>query len=124
MRYGVDVVLTAHEHSVEFTWPVVDGAATSADYNSPRAPVHITAGVAGCNETDGECLNPMGPAAGNWSRVRLAGDPQQYGYSRFWAENATSFHLEQVQVLADPSGPKLWEHAVDIYQSAHGPFAA
>ena len=123
MRFGVDVVLSAHEHSVEYTWPVVDGKATQTDYQRPKAPVHVTAGVAGCNETDGECLNPMGDAAGDWSWVRLAGDPQQYGYSRFWASNASSFHLEQVQVLADPSGPRLWQYAVDIFQDAHGPFS-
>jgi hypothetical protein len=123
MRFGVDVVLEAHEHSVEYTWPVVNGTATQSDYKDPRAPVHVVAGVAGCNETKGECLNPMGPAAGDWSWVRLAGDPSQYGYSRFWATNATSFHLEQVQVLADPAGPKLWQFAVDIEQGAHGPFA-
>ena len=122
LRFGVDVVLEAHEHSVEYTWPVRGGAATAFDYNRPRAPVHIVAGVAGCNETDGECLNPMGPAAGNWSRVRLAGDPIQYGYSRFVATNASSFHFEQVQVLVGPT-PQLWSEAVDIFQPTHGPFA-
>jgi len=121
MRHGVDVVLGAHEHSVEYTWPVVGGAATAFDYNRPRAPVHVIAGVAGCNEESGECLNPMGAAAGNWSRARLAGDPVQYGYSRLWAANASSFHLEQVQVLAGPA-PQLWAESVDVFQPAHGPF--
>ena len=74
---GVDVILAGHEHSVEFTWPVKNGAATAFNYNSPTAPVYVIAGAAGCNENKGECLNPMGKAAGNWSRVRLAGDPQQ-----------------------------------------------
>ena len=63
-----------------------------------------------------------------WSAVSRAcrldpSDPQQYGYSRFWAANASSFHLEQVQVLADAGGPKLWDYAVDIFQDNHGPFA-
>ena len=121
MQFGVDVVLSAHEHSVEYTWPVVAGAATQLDYISPRAPVHVVAGAAGGNENHGECLNPMGPPAGNWSRVRLAGDPEQYGYSRFWAPNATHWHLEQVQSSV-PGGPSLWEEAVDIVQDSHGPF--
>ena len=118
---GVDVVLAGHEHSVEFTYPAARGAAVQLDYNRPRAPVHVIAGSAGCNENHGDCLNPMGPAAGNWSRTRLAGSPQQYGYSRFWAVNATSFHLEQVQTSL-PGGPRLWGEAVDIYQPSHGPF--
>ena len=74
---GVDVVLSAHEHSVEFTWPVKNGKATAFDYDAPQAPVHVVAGAAGCNENKGECLNPMGNAAGTWSRARLAGDPEQ-----------------------------------------------
>ena len=119
---GVDVVLTGHEHSVEFTWPVKNGQATAFDYNAPQAPVHITAGAAGCNENKGECLNPMGPAAGTWSRARLAGDPVQYGYSRFWAPDATHWHLEQVQ--SSLPGMPLWDEAVDIYQPTHGPFSA
>jgi hypothetical protein len=121
MQHGVDVVLSAHEHSVELTWPVVGGRAVQFDYDSPRAPVHVIAGAAGCNENKGECLNPMGPAAGNWSRARLAGDPEQYGYSRFWAANATHWHLEQVQTNL-PGGAQVWGQAVDIVQLNHGPF--
>jgi hypothetical protein len=45
----------------------------------------------------------------------------QYGYSRLWAANASSFHLEQVQVLAGPA-PQLWSETVDVFQPAHGPF--
>jgi len=120
---GVDVVLAGHEHSVELTWPVKGGQATALDYDAPTAPVHITAGAAGCNENKGECLNPMGPPAGSWSRARLAGDPAQYGYSRFWAPNASAWHFEQVQV-ALPGGPQLWGEAVDVFQPRHGPFGA
>jgi len=50
---GVDVVLTGHEHSVELLWPTKAGAATAFDYDAPRAPVHVTAGAAGCNENKG-----------------------------------------------------------------------
>jgi hypothetical protein len=120
---GVDVVLAGHEHSVELTWPVKAGAATQLNYDAPAAPVHIIAGAAGCNEQHGDCLNPMGPAAGAWSRARLAGNPQQYGYSRFWALNATHWHFEQVQTSL-PGGPVLWSEAVDIVQPSHGPFRA
>lgn len=119
---GVDVVLAGHEHSVELTWPVKGTHTTAQDYDSPIAPVHVIAGSAGCNENKGECLNPMGPPAGSWSRARLAGDPAQYGYSRFWASNATHWHLEQVQVLLP--GRPLWNETVDIFQPHHGPFIA
>ena len=120
---GVDVVLAGHEHSVELTWPVKAGAATQLNYDAPAAPVHSIAGAAGCNEQHGDCLNPMGAAAGSWSRARLAGDPQQYGYSRFWAVNASHWHFEQVQTSL-PGGPVLWSEAVDIVQPSHGPFRA
>lgn len=120
---GVDVVLAGHEHSVEFTYPVKAGVTTALNTSAPRAPVHIIAGAAGCNEDHGDCLNPMGPPAGTWSRARLAGNPQQYGYSRFWADNATHWHLEQVQTSL-PGGPRLWSETVDIFQPNHGPFEA
>jgi hypothetical protein len=113
---GVDIVLAAHEHSVELTWPVAQGRATQFNYLNPAAPVHIIAGAAGCNENKGECLNPMGPAAGNWSRARLAGDPVQYGYSRFWASDAQHWHLEQVQTNL-PGGAQVWSEVVDIVRT-------
>ena len=120
---GVDVVLAGHEHSVEVTWPVKNGVATAFNYSAPAAPVHIIAGAAGCNEDNGDCLNPMGDAAGTWSRARLAGDPAQYGYSRFWVSNASSFHFEQVQTSV-AGGPTLWAAGtIDIVQPSHGPFA-
>lgn len=129
LKFGVDVVLAGHEHSVELTWPVANGTTTQQDYNNPRAPVHITDGAAGCNENKGECLNPMGPPLGDWSRARLAGDPVQYGYGRLWATNASHFHFEHVQSLVDPSpsggerlGRAIWPSTVDITQTAHGPF--
>ena len=59
------------------------------------------------------------PRCARSARLPLA---SQYGYSRFWAVNATHWHLEQVQTSV-PGGPKLWEYAVDIYQPAHGAFA-
>jgi hypothetical protein len=117
---GVDIVLSAHEHSVELLWPVANGVTTQQNYSQPRAPVHIISGAAGCNENSGECLNPMGPAGGDWSRARLAGDPEQYGYARFWASNASHWHLEQVQVLL-PGAP-LWSEVVDVVTDKHGPF--
>ena len=66
MKYGVDVVIEAHEHSYERLWPVYQGNVYQENYNNPKAPVHIVSGAAGCNEAFGVCVNPMlGPRG--WS---------------------------------------------------------
>ena len=59
MKYGVDVVIEAHEHSYERLWPVYQGKVYQENYNNPKAPVHIVSGAAGCNEALGICVNPM-----------------------------------------------------------------
>ena len=59
MKYGVDLVIEAHEHSYERLWPVYKGNVYQENYNNPKAPVHIVSGAAGCNEAYGVCVNPM-----------------------------------------------------------------
>ena len=58
-KYGVDIIIEAHEHSYERLWPVFNGTVTQKDYNNPKAPVHLVSGAAGCNEFYGICVNPM-----------------------------------------------------------------
>lgn len=117
---GVDVFIAGHEHSVELIYPTVNGVAQAHDWTEPKATTHIVSGVGGCNETSGECLNPMGPPAGDWSAARLAGDPVQYGFSKLWAPNATVFSFQQWQSSVGPE-PVLWRQ-VDVVQHSHGPF--
>ena len=59
MKYGVDLVIEAHEHSYERLWPVYKGNVYQENYHNPEAPVHIVSGAAGCNEAYGVCVNPM-----------------------------------------------------------------
>jgi len=58
-KYGVDVILEAHEHSYERLWPVYNEHVTADNYIDPKAPVHLISGTAGCNEFLGECIDPM-----------------------------------------------------------------
>ena len=61
-KYGVDVILEAHEHIYERLWPVYNEQVTANDYNNPKAPVHFISGTPGCNDADGECIDPtLGP---------------------------------------------------------------
>ncbi|CAG4992567.1 unnamed protein product [Colias eurytheme] len=91
--YGVDVVIWAHEHSYERTWPLYDQKVyngTTHPYVNPRAPVHIITGSAGCQEdTDG-----FKPHPAEWSAFRSS----DYGYTRFKAYNNTHIYFEQVDV--------------------------
>ena len=59
MKYGVDLILEAHEHSYERLWPVYQEKVYGYDYINPKAPIHLVTGMAGCNEADGVCVNPM-----------------------------------------------------------------
>ncbi|WP_242333496.1 MULTISPECIES: metallophosphoesterase [unclassified Anaeromyxobacter] len=43
-KYGVDLVLQAHNHLYERTWPARQGAVVKKDYDHPGAPVYLTAG--------------------------------------------------------------------------------
>ena len=57
MKFGVDIVFEAHQHSYERLWPTYNGTVKNgtADltnpYYHPGAPVHIVAGAAGCDES-------------------------------------------------------------------------
>ncbi|XP_026332505.1 acid phosphatase type 7 isoform X1 [Hyposmocoma kahamanoa] len=111
--FGVDVVIWAHEHSYERTWPLYDHKVyngTRGAYINPGAPVHVITGSAGCREkTDGFVSNP--PA---WSAFRSS----DYGFTRFRAHNGTHLYFEQVSV--DQYGKvvdSFW-----ILQERHGPF--
>ncbi|CAK1543301.1 unnamed protein product [Leptosia nina] len=92
--FGVDVVIWAHEHSYERTWPLYDlkvhNGSLEQPYVNPGAPVHIITGSAGCQEdTDG--FKPRPPV---WSAFRSS----DYGYTRFKAFNDTHIYFEQVDV--------------------------
>ncbi|XP_063894467.1 acid phosphatase type 7 isoform X1 [Helicoverpa armigera] len=94
MEFGVDVVVWAHEHSYERTWPLYDNkvynGSTHQPYVNPGAPVHIVTGSAGCQEA----TDPFRPDPFPWSAFRSS----DYGYTRFLAQNHTHLYMEQVDV--------------------------
>ncbi|CAB3977176.1 Iron zinc purple acid phosphatase [Paramuricea clavata] len=116
MKYGVDVVIEAHEHSYERLWPVYQGKVYQENYNNPTAPVHIVSGAAGCNEAYGVCVNPMLGPRGRWSAYR-SWFPGEYGYGRLYIANAT--HLSWTQVFSTTGDV---EDHIWIAQDNHGPF--
>lgn len=93
-EFGVDLVIWAHEHSYERTWPLYDNRVYNGSYLqpyvNPRAPVHIITGSAGCREGTDPFEKPALP----WSAYRSS----EYGYTKFNAYNKTHIHVEQVDV--------------------------
>lgn len=47
---AVDLVITAHEHGYERSWPLVNGSVVQQNYVDPRAPVHVVQGAGGNRE--------------------------------------------------------------------------
>ena len=99
------------------TWPVWNLTVTNYNYTNPRAPIHIITGAAGCNEDDGDCLNPIPKARGNWSAFHLSGK-NAYGYGHLRPMNHT--HMYWNEIVTDEVG-KLVDEIV-IVQEKHGPF--
>ncbi|XP_041981371.1 acid phosphatase type 7 isoform X3 [Aricia agestis] len=113
-EFGVDVVIWAHEHSYERTWPLYDlkvyNGSLEHPYTNPKAPVHIVTGSAGCKES----TDPFKPEPEEWSAFRSS----DYGYTRMFAHNRTHIHFQQVDVnLKGEIIDDFW-----IIKEAHEPF--
>ena len=97
-KYNVDVAIWAHEHNYERLWPVYDGKVLNGSrdepYTNPKAPVHITTGSAGCQESFDPFINTKKP----YDAFRST----DYGYTRLKAFNRT--HLKFSQVSDDQNG--------------------
>ena len=65
-KYGVDIVLEAHEHCYERLWPVYNETVTAKSYVNPAAPVHLISGTAGCKEGVDPMLGPKGKTLCIW----------------------------------------------------------
>ena len=80
----------------ERLWPVFNGTVlngTVADpYHNPRAPVHIIAGAAGCDEHSDDF---NGGPPGEWSAVRLG--RSEYGYGKLHVWNASHATWQQIR---------------------------
>ncbi|CAG9583447.1 unnamed protein product [Danaus chrysippus] len=111
-EYHVDLVVWAHEHSYERSWPLYDGKVyngTDGAYHNPRAPVHVVTGSAGCQE-DTDKFQRVSP---DWSAFRSS----DYGYTRLTADK-TSIHIQQVDV--DLKGQVI--DSFTIIKDRHVPF--
>lgn len=65
LKYGVDMYVAGHMHSVEVTWPVANNTVTSKSYVDPTAPVYVISGAAGCDEGHSDYSNAPTPG---WNR--------------------------------------------------------
>ena len=97
-EFGVDIVFGAHWHTYERLWPVYNNTVLngttnpSNPYHDARAPVHIIAGAAGCDEhSDDFNGGPPGP----WSAARLG--RQEYGYGKLRLLNSSHATWQQIR---------------------------
>ncbi|XP_059062839.1 acid phosphatase type 7-like [Achroia grisella] len=91
-EFGVDLVIWAHEHSYERTWPLYDTRVYNGSYEhpyvNPRAPVHLVTGSAGCREGRDHFRHN----SAKWSAFRS----QDYGYTKLKAYKKGPIYIEQV----------------------------
>lgn len=96
-KYGVDLVIWAHEHSYERLWPLYDyqvrNGSYEEPYHNPKAPVHIISGSAGCKED----TSPFRGDLPYWSAFHST----DYGYMRMRIVNGTHLYLEQISVVKE-----------------------
>ncbi|XP_035729511.1 acid phosphatase type 7-like [Vespa mandarinia] len=92
LKHKVDLMLWAHEHSFERTWPMYNFKVYNGSYEEPyknyKAPVHLVTGSAGCKEGREKFI----PNSPDWSAFHSS----DYGYTRMKAFNNTHLYLEQV----------------------------
>ncbi|KAF6028744.1 ACP7 [Bugula neritina] len=109
---GVDMYISAHEHSYERAWPIYDRKICNGSYDhpytDPTAPVHIITGSAGM-QSGHDAFEPEVPF---WSAYRT----QNYGYSRLHITNATHMLVEWVDDEQDGKvTDSLW-----VIKNKHG----
>jgi hypothetical protein len=99
--YNVDLVIQAHEHDYERTWPVSkNGTIWETDYTSPKYPVYIVNGAAGNREAE-----PTPPGKRPWQ-------PQNQNFTNFM-----SFGLMTVK-----SNSLQWQQICSVDRSIQDSF--
>ncbi|KAI6207153.1 Purple acid phosphatase [Aphelenchoides besseyi] len=102
-KYGVDLILSAHEHSYERLWPIYKYQifnGTNSAYVDPPAPTILIVGSAGCQENTNHY--PANPP--DWSAFRS----ENYGFGRLHIYNRTHLHFEQLMAAEDKVEDELW----------------
>lgn len=114
-KYGVDMMLEAHEHSYERLWPIYDmqicNGSLEEPYTNPCAPVHIITGSAGCYSKH----DPFKKEKPYWTAFRT----ENYGFSQMTIFNKTHIGIQQVDV--DLGGKVVDE--IMLIKDVHGPEA-
>ncbi|XP_022789430.1 acid phosphatase type 7-like [Stylophora pistillata] len=114
-KYGVDMMLEAHEHSYERLWPIYDmqicNGSLEEPYTNPCAPVHIVTGSAGCYSKH----DPFKKEKPYWTAFRT----ENYGFSQMTIFNKTHIGIQQVDV--DLGGKVVDE--IMLIKDVHGPEA-
>jgi hypothetical protein len=114
-NYGVDLEIWAHEHVYERMWPVynrqVYNGSLEEPYTNPKAPVHLIAGSAGCQED----IDPFVPNPPEWSAIRIS----DYGYTEMTVHNNT--HISFQQISSDKGG--IVVDKFTLIKERHGPEA-
>jgi hypothetical protein len=91
-KYNVDLVLQAHQHDYERTWPVAqNGSVFTTNYDAPKYPVYIVNGAAGNREAE-----PKAPGNHPWQ-------PQDQNLTNlisFGRMNVTSHALVWDQIVS------------------------
>ena len=96
-----------------FNGTVLNGTADAANpYHDPRAPVHIVAGAAGCQEHSDDFPETTQP--GPWSAVRLA----EYGYGKLRVWNDSHATWSQIR---SPDGAVRDEVTIVKSRPAYAP---
>ena len=90
---------------------------TQKNYVNAKAPIHLITGAAGCNESDGLCLNPILRSKGDWSAYRTGGFFHPYSYGHLKAFNQTVVYWDQFNAQLE----RIYDH-IYIQQDNHGPF--
>lgn len=112
-KYGVDLILQAHEHSYERLWPMYKGVVLARNYTNPKAPVQVVTGAAGSKHG----VDYMSPVNESWSAFRM--DNKSFNsYGRLKVYNTTHLFWEQVAVFGGEVLDSIW-----ITQESHGPFS-
>ncbi len=90
-RYGVDIIIGAHEHTYERLFPVYDrqvfNGSAEEPYRNPKAPIHLLVGSAGCQEE----VDPFVSKPEHWSAKRIS----DYGITEFHVLNKTHIRVRQ-----------------------------
>ena len=110
--YGVDLVLSGHQHLYERTYPVYKGHVLAYNYLDPRGPVHLIVGTMG-----NPYLTEYGSKPGGaWSSVIMSEkEEEMYGHLNIY--NDTHLHWEARLAQDNDVRDAMW-----IIQRIHGPF--